>query len=1508
MEVLDQLAGLWYNDQIYYLNDFERVYISDVPSQKCVSFLFKKKVSNYTTIQSEIKEFLNKYKNVSFFEKAYFADPTVKIGEALEKLVKNKYRLYSTFKTYQITPEFFGVFLPKNLKVNGRNYYSLFSLSPSHKIMKNNTIGTDLKGVDLLLDYIDREYYMYYLICSLLQSSSSDWLSNVVKSLNGNINCVVLGSKISKSLIKIAATRIFADPEQSILELPVNSIDAYSTHEKIGKFGMGFFSFLYWLVNHPKRSLVIESWVKENGTHGYFMCTVQEHDGNLRFNLKVSRSATLQSGSCITLYTDQDKLSDDNLNAFNKQLQKLKYIQSAALYVVNDLDYPNPFNSLDNKSDKSNKVMVNITNDKICVEDYATGIPLKVLLTSLFIPSISTKRIDMSVDRKINFVNNTRVIFKKSQQDSKLIILVGNIGVVNITIYSNISFTFIIDMPINTTIPVSRDDIILNDVTRPIFKKNISTLIKEAINLQNLHVLQVLLGMYKEFTVQQDIKEIINSIDYFNDKYLLVPAKDNLAYKELHLKYKIKPIVYSEVYDLKKIEEELLKKLKFDNNIFVGKNVVYHDLNLDVKLPTIVFVDNTKKDWMYNYTLSLNQDRFILVNNEYDKGKIDKYKSVIKNYTEISKIVKGKSKTDKYITQLITIAILKIDNLKMINPSANTDLCFETFISDCEFLQRLYQDNTSNLIKFINNMIVILSDQVLRASEYSKYGGVFEYINNYSQSNLNLYFVISGEPGFSESKLKILYTDFLNYQERAGITGFFNSYPNFDGILNSAIPKEASLLGITNAKNYFEYMVISGYFSCLYPPFAYNGVYLSIINVISSTNKMLQAANGREIFQKIVIKLKEFTHMVNKTTIRISTEDICKLLLYMNEYIKILSNEKIAVYDNFYKNIKYTYNTTTSSVINYVFHDNITKIQDFKNIEKSNSLLQITEIAINEGTTKPFINAMITETVQNSVDAIRQNDQIDNKKIFINIYKTNTEIVYEIKDSVGMGIDAILSVMIPFLSTKTPSQIVTGEMGSGFFNLYRESSHVIIDTTLNDTRVVIKDTPIKSGDRITDLKKEIFSEKGSSRGTTITVFIPFKNDIAGIITKIKYASMVMGLIPVSLYLNNEQINIKKITMYTTENFESMIIDNFSIPSYVLTKSIPFTELKPYFNLVLNNLDDKETRMLDNGLLVNIKHGAYIPIQSRTKINMDPKVKGEFESFLKESIYRFLLRILQMDMYKSKIPSYITYYNSTTNYDQLKFFIMDIDFKSSKLRDIITYYKSVWNNKSIASIINDCIDNKVYTETQIRELVPDILPEQEYFVKGWISYKQKDNDNKDNKIDNKGGGNKEEKKIKHKLDTFLLLFVKYYCKIGNKLKLDGFDHTSPKINVYENMERDVAALYDKSKNEIRVNSDLIENYNYKDFLKVIDKKKLSLINSLEQNTFYQKYLMITVISPIIVHELEHWRRQDNHAGSSHSDMNIEFNGEPKKTYTFDQLANKCFNLILQNGLWKSILDE
>ena len=147
--------------------------------------------------------------------------------------------------------------------------------------------------------------------------------------------CVLIGRKIANSLIKIAALRIFAEPEQSILELPVNSIDAYNPTQKIGKFGMGFFSMLYWLIGHPERSLTINSTsLIKNSEYCSYIAKIAEKNGVLSFNIITTPlTSASQTGTTIILQDNDNNLP---IRGFEEQLYKLKYSKGAKIVISVD--------------------------------------------------------------------------------------------------------------------------------------------------------------------------------------------------------------------------------------------------------------------------------------------------------------------------------------------------------------------------------------------------------------------------------------------------------------------------------------------------------------------------------------------------------------------------------------------------------------------------------------------------------------------------------------------------------------------------------------------------------------------------------------------------------------------------------------------------------------------------------------------------------------------------------------------------------------------------------------------------------------------------------------------------------------------------------------------------------------------------------------------------------------------------------------------------------------------
>ena len=180
---------------------------------------------------------------------------------------------------------------------------------------------------------------------------------------------------------------------------------------------------------------------------------------------------------------------------------------------------------------------------------------------------------------------------------------------------------------------------------------------------------------------------------------------------------------------------------------------------------------------------------------------------------------------------------------------------------------------------------------------------------------------------------------------------------------------------------------------------------------------------------------------------------------------------------------------------------------------------------------KSITNSVVTETVQNSLDAIRTFNP-SNKNIDIEISTSGNNVIFSITDYVGINKKGIIATMIPFLSSKTPSEIVTGEMGSGFFNIYRESKKVLIETLNDNTKTTILDTSIYDGNRVIDIDREVSIlnvENTSGNKTTIYAWYEINDPVkrTDIISNfLNMTKFTIGLIQgVKINLNGKNIQI-----------------------------------------------------------------------------------------------------------------------------------------------------------------------------------------------------------------------------------------------------------------------------------------------------------------------------------------------------------------------------------------------
>lgn len=1553
---LDEYLGLWIKNNIYLYNGESRIYKDIVPNlQNC------DKVQKWFLPNLDITQ-LNQY--------------------------NDKYN---------------------KLKKNGRNFYIVKNLPlPKINKLEYSISNKHLNQSIILSEFGNKWYNMYYLICSMLKMNNmNNVYENIRYILSRKQTCESMGIKISKSLIKIAATRIFADPEQSILELPVNSLDAYNKNQKIGKFGMGFFSFLYWLIDHPLRSIVIKSWFNSNNNTQieHYICTIKELDGNLSFNLSVLPTKVNTTGVYIELNCEKDPL--DNNKEFQKQLQKLVNTKSSLISVNGEIINQGPKNY--------ENVNVIFSNKKIIVEDYATGISLDILFNSLFIPSISSKTISISNTKTLSsFTNNSSI---KEHTENMFYILVGEIGVVQLPYITtfNKKYKIIIDMPINTTIPVSRDDIILGDKSQYLID-GLNIIVKSSYNLQfGIIPLQQALKSYITYTTQLQTKKVIEdfmSLKSSND-ILFVPynkvysiisnlLKENKERYNIIKKYDKKIFVASLSFNIYQIEEYFDKILNSNSEIYLGKKVIFttvENLIDDANLLTYLFIDKdyAKKDnWKSSLSLSY-KDKLYELDTKYGKEKLSIYDSKLnyirengnQNYPIIL------SEREEKLTRII---LLRFDSLKQ-DVQIPYDNVSEVFMDSVQFLSNLNKDYLEFYLSKIISLLITLSNSDLvpsygngKKSMFSKerviqcYNGI-KVASTSSQRRVKVYLnkndLISFEGSISNmNKVDDKYvTVYSNINEESSISftrkfekeyiknlscindvsvyiqyyfypyiacpilyddkyGYSNDSYSFKDSKYSHKFKLYNQYCHTYAKSYDEYMFLV--------QFLYN----SLINGESVENKpefytsiSAKIMDLSSINLKIVLSKMSEYYYSNITGIFNREEQlkyiyslkvITKLKVIITYLIQDLS--KTELLDKTPKpNIpKQTYNFKTSDIISYLFQHDLTNTFDdtfkslfrynldddknddfkgniFEKLAKYNSpknKLQITEIAINEGTTKPFIDAILTETIQNSIDAIRETNSIKKINIFLTLCDNN--LVYTIQDFVGMNENTLISLMVPFLSSKTASEIVTGEMGSGFFNVYRESSLVIIDTIKNRKNIIIYDTPIKINERVVDVNKKVsITNTTDNNNTKISIFIPFKNNNQkyDIISRVfYYVRNVLGLIvvkdsdnniiPIDIKFNGDSVQHELLLIYSTKEF-SMYLSK-DCESYILTKGIPFREFYSYFydkNIIANCLVES----LNMNVLLYINHGIYTPIQTRTKINMSSDHLIILQNFLYNAGYYAILEMIINDQISDK-DKYIPNFTSISDISQLLFTIgLNINHESLCISNVISHFivNHKIKDKSIADIIYEWykkFKNKRYDFIYPREIddfFKDIDSKQKLVVIEWLK-------TKNSKIEDKVLNKDEKVEIVKNLSYFDNLFnkfIKVYWKIGKDLGISGFDTIVPVIEL-KSINDSILGFY--SNNKIVLNSTYIDK-DWKN-IKIPDD-----IQSLEYDRTYSQFLSMSKKASTLIHEIEHARRHTSHDSSgAHDNIYETFPGDTRKYYTFDQSANEVYRRILLADLWGKVL--
>ena len=1381
--------------------------------------------------------------------------------------------------------------------------------------------------------------------CGNIRKLSFDIFESVEE--QGFLTCSNYGQKITNSMIRVAATRIFADPSQSIMELLANSIDSYRKDSSIGKFGMGFFSILYWLIGYPKRTLeIISTFADSAGLHTWKGIIKAEED-DMFFILKPTKQEK-NTGTTVTLNLGKEF---NNPSGFYGQINKLADIHDVSIKI----NRRGQNFSLDNKVKGIVEVTVKVS-ESISVSDNAGGISYKVLFGSLLTPSISTKTINASLSQKEPFVNRSRT-FQIPWSIPIFNITVGDVAVVSLKglkvgdNYVNKSSAdyYILSLPGDTQVPVSRDDIIAEQgsVTEKLFRVSLEILIEDVINkLGNLTELFSFLDRYSKYTGQISIQTVIadtiqRTLD--RDDLFLVPDMGSVSKSlgKLLPTYRLVqvpnvPIVITE----KKLTEALTGKYRED--IYMAKKIIILDTDQPITnggLPSFLFISKKYTEdhvnWVSNLAGAYSSERLYL------------------NDTKVS---------DAHLREMSIASVVELNEELLVPLSLAIKASMDNFN---QFWTKVYSVVLQSIAYYFQN-----SDRQTTKNYISRIYSFFSGLQGEVVYGISPKFIMDRASDFDSIRLiivlsfptpfnKELFDNSKNVVVKSNVveamdfalsmsekTRYGNVFYNIDGSLfsyenNAHFPKNMAGSIIAFAMRYRHFfieglvflIVLSRHYASRRQPYTNYAMHFLL----------------NEIRGKFPVDVLEGYFKPHTTEILYKV--YLPLLYSLDAYIELA---KKIVFVSMVRKIKHKsdpFTFTARQLIDYIYSNNI----DDSNLawiigaaghNSSEQKLQTVEIAVNEGTTKGFIQSVLTELVQNSVDATNLaiadgRMELKDTPIEVNTGDFSSKKAISVTDFVGMPNKGILAVLVPFLSTKSAKDMITtGEMGSGFFNVYRQPwvKEVYIETTNNVQSISIIAEPTLLQQRVVDINYKVsISPKSTEVGTKITIILnDLDNElVASTFTDVAiFSRNSLGLIKFPITLNSETMNWNPTETYNEPGKGSFSFESkTSFISTIMTNGVPFMEMKSYLDTA-EIIPDFLPGILPIGLKINLDRGFYTPVQSRNKIFIDEKKRQDLRRFLMNGFYYTILYCL----IHNQVEGNVLYgWNSTQSCEQLRPANIGLDFESNLAKStFMMNYKPEDGTKSLSSIICSVMDN-IRGEKMTLELLEKEIKSQ---MQGWKNlplylkirkidvlstwfFVKIDSTNETlarNSIPQKGPApaaaatatvtkipyKREIKKLSNKVTGFFHSFMEHFWKIGESLKIKGTNFTSmPKIEFFtENIPSGVAGSYSPAENFVQILADFqereLENSLGKLYKQYVDKSE-DVGTFIKEDHVLKKFFNTTVPSTTLIHEISHAWRRDSHEGP-HQNITLEINGT-QTDYTFDQAATEIYKTILLNGLMR-----
>lgn len=1153
------------------------------------------------------------------------------------------------------------------------------------------------------------------LICGQFRVGR-DW-----ETVLANVTCTTIGERVAKSLVRVASTRIFSDPTQSILEPVVNALDAYNPTNQTGKFGMGFFSLLYWVITKNAR-LTIRSTYAIDAADGKRLCSyeaviyLQQKDVlMIRLN---NRDDSQHTGTEIKMEMGIDEFL---FKQFSKQLrQKLIFFKSTPIF-LNDKYVNTP-----HSKNFQNELGVNILIDQngFSVLDLATGISREILLSSLLVPTISTKTIQLASKEQVSSRTDAQLLKKRDKRDVYLFlqpkdrmpknflgVLVNSVGIVTFAFddpfrdaTDNTRAVIGLDFPTWTKIPVSRDDVILSSV-RDEFSGLIYTAMNStAKNWKTITIVQNMINEWSKRTASEENRSIIHStLELLENKTSLLLVHYDYAREYSLLQSRngnFGEFVTSLRWNPNKIEGGIRTKTMVDASIFMNRDVVFiigpSEVPFTAGLPGLLFVSEEyakQPNWpqqcqtsTYSTTLFLRgqtlkddadgKTQNFIRQQEFPVEIIDLLLQIVDQ--EITVARNGwqvETKTEETSNALIILLkhhVIDIELLrflcrewypKLIQGCANytygglndakyNPLTLDTIDERSYLISKFAKDK--KLVFFDNSSKPLDETHLLakarRFATDAIISALKRNLQHYSHfSYFSLHRVVWGAPFYTHSPLRSI---FLIQQPEKNV--------RFGSLL-----RELLSICDTGPEFYWCQVVL---------------LFLEIRVVHNMTKPWIEEWLEGDLKSHIPDISKVLLRLIRAQFGNVPTYDLTSNVtsggyfvdyfdwsgngthnILVNAFIRFLEDFKNTAISSTIPVMKAKRGSISFTLNEFIAHSFQQEWPDdpvdfVKSLETRVAtapaiplVTQMIEIVVNEGTTKDVVTAQLTETLQNSLDAIRQS-AIFNQTVEVNIHTHERQMFLSVHDYVGIDVDGLIAMSIPFYSNKSISQALAGEMGTGFFNVYR-SDAVLIKTSRNGHFFHIVDTPVRDPvtNRVLDVRREMFYERDpySPNGTTITVMSSYQDAHELLLAQSgakEFVSQVLSLIRFPDASNGQiQLNGRRVTKMLTivkqnELFEMYRATEDIFNSYVLTKGVPFQSLVHLMQYLdsadteMKGVEDYAKEFLSHGYVLNIRAGAYTPVQTRTKIGMAIEVENSLRMFLFQCTYEHILFLPTSDRY------------------------------------------------------------------------------------------------------------------------------------------------------------------------------------------------------------------------------------------------------------------------------------